>query len=232
MSVEGSDTTRPDLIEGTRRMLALRKERIGAGDDPIGWKLGFGAPASLERFRLAAPLVGFLTSSSLHRPGDLISCAGWKGAVAEPEMAVLIGSDLGPGDDVARVIAGIRPAIELADVDPPPEQISEILAGNIFHRAVVLGDASMSRAGSDLGGLEARVSKNGTEVARTTDLTALTGDMLEVVRHTADFLTGFGESLRAGDLVITGSIVPPLGIEPGDEVGFELAPVGTVTVRV
>lgn len=230
--MSGDGTTRPDLIEGTRRMLALRTERIRAGDGPIGWKLGFGAPAAMERFGLAAPLVGFLTNSSIRPSGGLLSCAGWKGAVAEPELAVLIGSDVGPGDDAARAIAAVSPAIELADVDPPPEQISEILAGNIFHRAVVLADSSISRPGSDLEGLEARVSKNGTEVARTTDLIGLTGDMVGVIRHTADFLSGFGEGLRAGDLVITGSIVPPLAIEPGDEVGFELAPVGAVTVRV
>lgn len=214
-------------------MLDQRQRAIEAGDRAIGWKLGFGAPASLERFDLHAPLVGFLIGSRAHETGSQVSCAGWKGAVAEPELAVHIGRDLDPGDDdVAGAISGLAPAIELADVDPPPEDIAEVLAGNIFHRAVVLGDPDSAGAGGAHTGLEARVTRDGGELARTADLTALTGDLLTIVGHTARLLGAAGERLRAGDVVITGSIVPPIRIEPGQEIGFELAPLPAITVRV
>jgi 2-keto-4-pentenoate hydratase len=37
--------------------------------------------------------------------------------------------------------------------------------------------------------------------------------------------------LRAGQIIITGSIVPPLWVEAGEAIVFELEPVGSVSVR-
>lgn len=227
-----ADWANPAVVQGTRRMLAARAADLASGDEPLGWKLGFGAPAALERFGLDAPLVGYLTRSRAHRSGSAVSCAGWAGPVAEPEIAVHIGSDIGPDDDVASSISGLAPAIELADVDPPPEDVESVLAGNIFHRAVVLGDPDPSRAGGLRQGLEAIISRDGREVSRTVDIDTLTGDMITVVTHTANLLAAAGERLRAGDVVITGSIVPPLSIGPGQEIGFELAPLPGISVRV
>ena len=44
-------------------------------------------------------------------------------------------------------------------------------------------------------------------------------------------LASFGETLRAGQVIITGSIVPPLPVAEGDEVIFHLDPIGSVSVR-
>ena len=52
------------------------------------------------------------------------------------------------------------------------------------------------------------------------------------MRHVADVLAAFGERLRGGEIIITGSVVPPLTIEPGeDAIAFEVDPVGGVRVR-
>jgi 2-keto-4-pentenoate hydratase len=70
-------------------------------------------------------------------------------------------------------------------------------------------------------------------VARTSDPEANTGNLVDLVRHVADVLAAFGERLRAGEIIITGSIVPPLLAEKTDkEVVLELDPVGMVSVRV
>ena len=45
-------------------------------------------------------------------------------------------------------------------------------------------------------------------------------------------LAAFGEQLRSGEIIITGSVVPPLTIEPGeDAIAFEVDPVASVAVR-
>ena len=50
--------------------------------------------------------------------------------------------------------------------------------------------------------------------------------------HVADVLAAFGERLRGGEIIITGSVVAPLVIEPEeDTIAFELDPVGGVEVR-
>src|SRR5499433_974035 len=109
----------PRLVRGMTAQLALRRQRLAAGDRPLGWKVGFGAPAMLERFKISGPLIGFLTQNARIDPGGTVSLAGWAKPVAEPEVAVHIGRDLPGGADhaaAAAAIAGISPAIELADL--------------------------------------------------------------------------------------------------------------------
>ena len=164
----------------------------------------------------------------------MVSLAGWKKPAAEAEIAVYMGRDLPGGasrDAAKQAISGLGPAIELADVEFPPEDVEAILKGNIYQRHVMLGSCDRTRAGCVLDGLTATVVRNGIEIARTSDPQAATGELIDIVRHVADLLTAFGERLRAGQVIITGSITPPLWVEPGEELAFNLDPVGSVSVR-
>jgi len=224
----------PRIARGMAAQLAVRRQRLAAGDRPLGWKVGFGAPAMLERFKISGPLIGFLTQSARIDPGGTVSLAGWAKPVAEPEVAVHIGRDLPAGADratTAAAVAGISPAIELADVHEPAEDPERILAHNIYQRHVVISGSGPAPSGSSADGLTCRIIRRGTEFARTTDPQANTGAWLDIVRHVADVLAASGEQLRAGEIIITGSVVPPLFIEPDEDVlAFALDPVGVVSV--
>ncbi len=96
---------------------------------------------------------------------------------------------------------------------------------------MVLGEQP-ARAGSAADGLTCRILRRGAETARTTDPQSNTGQWIEIVRHVADVLAAFGEQLRAGEIIITGSVVPPLTIEPDEgTIAFEVDPIGSVSVR-
>ena len=221
-------------MRGMAAQLNRRRERIKAGEKPLGWKVGFGAPAALEKLGIQAPLIGFLTDQALVASGSTISLADWQKPVAEPEIAVHIGKDLRAGADRATVkaaIAGLGPAIELVDVDRPPDDVAAILAGNIYQRGIILGARNASRAGGVLDGLLGRIARNGIEIASTSDPQALTGELLGIVGHVADVLAEWGDKLRAGQIIITGSIVPPLWVAAGEEIMFNLDPVGSVSIR-
>ena len=216
-----------------RRQLRLRAERLERGERPIGWKLGFGAPTAMRKLSLKRPLVGFLTDAGLLDSGATCAVAGWTKPMLEPEIAAHLARDVPPGadrDTVLAALAGLGPAIELADLDPPPDDVEAILAGNIFHRHVLLGPVDAARRTSD--GVVARVVKNGEEVARTDDTEALTGELAEALAHVATLLAEHGEALRAGDVVITGSAVPPMEVAPGDAVTVEMAPLGSLAVTL
>jgi 2-keto-4-pentenoate hydratase len=224
----------PRILRGMALQLGRWRERLNAGEKPLGWKVGFGAPAAMQKFGITAPLVGFLTDCALVATGSVVSLADWKKPVAEPEIAVHMGRDLSAGADretVKAAIAGLGPAIELADVDRPPEDVEQILAGNIYQRGVILGPCNASRAGGVVEGLHGHISRNGSAFADTSEPQALTGDLIEIVRHVADTLADFGQTLRAGQIIITGSIVPPLWVEAGEEIIFKLDPVGSVSIR-
>lgn len=225
----------PRIKAGMSVQLAQRRARIAAGEKPLGWKAGFGAPAAMEKLRLSAPLFGYLMQGALLPSGATASVKGWTQPVAEPEIGLTLGSDLPPGSDTAAAraaIASLTPAIELADLEfaATAADAEKVLVRNIFQRHVILSEKS--RASGDTGGLATRVFRRGKLAAETATPEAATGKVHDVLVHLADLLAAFGERLRAGDLVICGSTVPPPLIE-ADETDFSytLAPIGDVAVR-
>src|SRR5256714_9224397 len=225
----------PRIARGMKKQLAARRARIAGGEKPLGWKVGLGAPPAMERLQIKAPLVGFMMQKSLVPNGATVSLAGWHKPVAEPEIAVHMGKDLPGGADRAATIAAIAalgPAIELADLNPPPDDVEVTLAGNIFHRHVILGPPDPTCAGAKLDGLVGHVFRRGGLAAKQENVEALIGEMIGIVAHVAGTLAANGERLRAGDVIITGSIVPPPFHRPGEtEFRHALDPVGGLNVQ-
>ena len=224
----------PRIARGMKEQLAKRRARMAAGEKPLGWKVGFGAPAMMEKFKIAAPLVGYLMQGGLIASGGSASLKGWVKPVAEPEIAAHIGRDVAGGGEraaAAAAIAALGPAIELADAELPFEDPEAILKANIFQRHVILGEPDPARAGGSAAGLTARLRRRNTETARTSDPEAATGKIVDIVRHVADLLAAFDEKLAAGDVLICGSVLPPVLVE-ADETGvaYALDPIGTISV--
>jgi 2-keto-4-pentenoate hydratase len=225
----------PRIANGMRAQMALRQKLLDEGARQIGWKVGLGAPAMLAKCGLTAPVVGFLLDRAELASGATVSLAGWQKPAAEAEIAVYIGRDLAAGanrDDVRRAIAALGPAIELADVDGPMDNIEATLAGDIFQRHVILGPRDAMRSGARLDGLRGRVTRSGQDVPVPADLETNIGEVVNIVRHVADVAGAVEGGLRAGQFIICGSLTPPMFLESGDSgVDFELAPIGSVTVR-
>lgn len=227
--------TDPRVLQGMQKQFELRKARLDAGETPIGWKVGFGSSVAKERLNLDGPLIGFLTDKILLPPGASISCADWTKAAAELEIAVYMGRDLPGSSDretTQRAIASIGPAIEIADITFPAEDVERILAGNIWNKYVILGEADARRAGYDLNGLVGHAYRNGQETDQTDTPQVMTGDIIDIVSSVATTLAALGETLRAGQAIITGAIVPHLWLGPTEEIQYHLEPIGTVTLTV
>jgi 2-keto-4-pentenoate hydratase len=224
----------PRIKSGMQQQLRCRRELLAAGKQPLGWKLAFGGPAALERLRINAPLVGFLMADAVVASGSTISFAGWKKPAAEPELTVYLAKDLAPGADrqtIMTAIGGLGAAIEVADVDHPSDDVEGTLARNIYQRHVILGPCEAAHTGGNLLGLNARVLRNGAEMANTSDLEALTGELIANVGHVANLLAHFGETLRAGQIIIAGSITPPIWVESGETIGFHLEPLQPIFIN-
>jgi 2-keto-4-pentenoate hydratase len=225
----------PRIARGMERQLGERRARIAAGEKPLGWKVGLGAPPAMERLKIKAPLVGYMMQKSLLPNRVTVPVGSWHKPVAEPEVAVYMGKDLAGGADratVAASIAALGPAIELADLNPPPDDVEVTLSGNIFHRHVILGPQDRSRAGAKLEGLVGHVFRRTALAAKQDKIESLIGEMIGIVQHVAGTLAAYGERLSAGSVIITGSIVPPPFIEPDEtEFGYRLEPIGELMVR-
>jgi 2-keto-4-pentenoate hydratase len=198
---------------GTAALLTRRRELLAQGAEPIGWKIGFNVPEIQERLGLDRPLAGFLTTDSLVE-GE------WDDypIVVESEVAVELGDD-------GRSIAALLPALEL--VDPPDLDLGleQILAGNIFHRAVAFGPRVETREPG-----AGRILVNGEEQhSLSAEQTAANlAAMIEVV---AGRLEAADEELRPGERIITGILAPPYEASSGDTVRLELDSLGGVELR-
>jgi 2-keto-4-pentenoate hydratase len=176
----------------------------------LGWKAAFGSPDGQRRLELDRPMVAPLPDRGLIDTGATVSLAGWTRPQLEAEVAIWIGRGLGV-------------AIELADIEFPPDDVDAILAGGIYHRHVLLGPPRRQT----LDGARARVTCDGEEVAATDDLTALTGAhdwVLGAVRDAA------GRELHEGEVVIAGAVVPPHRVRPGERWEVDLGVLGALWV--
>jgi 2-keto-4-pentenoate hydratase len=207
------------ISRGMETQLADRARRLDEGERALGWKLGFGTSAAMEKLGIDAPLVGYLLESGRLESGATAGLAGWGNPKLEPELAAHIGPD--------GSIAALGAAIELADLDAGEGDPEAILAADIYQRHVLLGPPA---ANADTTGIALQVLVNGEEAAATGDVTELTGDPAGLVAHVAATLARSGAELREGDVVICGSIVPAISVGPGDEVEVRLEPLGSLAV--
>jgi 2-oxopent-4-enoate/cis-2-oxohex-4-enoate hydratase len=213
----------PAIVAGMKKLLARRAALIAEGATPIGWKLAFGTSAAMEKLGTTGPLVGFLTDATLLADGAECSVAGWTAPKLEPEIAIHLGAG-GEG------VVGVSAAIELADADLPPTETEAVLAGDIYHRAVVLDRAAPPVPLPHP--IAARIERDGEEYATTADAEVEVGQIEDLAAWTVDYLSHFGVETEAGEVIISGSVVPLLDIAPGQELRNTIEGIGSLSVRI
>ena len=203
---------------GTAAQLVRRRERLAQGAEHIGWKIGFNLPAIQERLGTDAPVTGFLTTDGLLDDGATWSLGDGE-VLVESEIAVEIGED-------ARSIAALLPALELVDPPDLELELEQILAGNVFHRAVVFGP----RVETDRPGA-VRVLVNGDE-QHAIDAEQAGAALEAMVVAASARLEAVDERLVPGDRIITGILCPPHAARAGDRVRLEVEGLGAVELAV
>lgn len=214
----------PRVRAGLEQQLVAWRTLVGGGADRIGWKVGLNAPQVMEQLGLPHPVIGFLTGATVVESGASHSLGGAAKPVAEPEVSIELRRDVQAGAEVDEALAAIEslgPAIEVVDIPAPPEadQIETVVAGNIFHRAVVFGPTRQDAA---VGGTRASIAVDGEECEHGD----VTTDLAETIRLVADLLGAAGETLRAGDRIIAGSLTTPVELAPGNRVELDLGQLG------
>ena len=200
----------PRVLEGTRAQLESWRAELDAGARRVGWKIAFNTPEMQERLGLSSSVVGYMTSNTLIGYGSRISLAGMTKPMIEPEIAI----EVGPGG----MAAALGAAMELVDMPAPPDDLERAIATNLFHRGVLFGG---SRHGAPPPS-EAIVLVNGADREQA----MVEFDELSTLSLVADTLAAADESLEPGDLIIAGSLTPPIEVKPGDSVGIRLGELG------
>jgi 2-keto-4-pentenoate hydratase len=207
-------------------------ERLGEqGVRRIGWKVGLTGKAIQAQFRVFEPVFGCLLSDGLRQSGHVFRHAELIKPGFESEICVVLGRALAAGADLAEAadaVVSCHPALEIIETRGDfTRDLPLALADNAQQKAFVIGGGHSLGSGLDLSTVVARVNINGKEAA-TGDGATVLGHPLHAVTWLAGKLVEFGQALRAGDYIMTGSFTRQFPIAAGDRIKVAFDGLGAV----
>ena len=217
--------------------LGFLAHRTAAGERVIGKKIGVTSKAVQDMLGVHQPDFGFLTDAMQVEDGGCITIGERLiQPRAEAEIALILDAPLkGPGvseADVLAATASVAACFEIVDsrIDRWDIRIVDTVADNASCGLFVLGAVRLPPRGLDLTAMEVRVRKNGVPLSRGFG-SAVQGSPLAAVAWLANTLGRHGVTLEAGDVILSGSLVPLEPARPGDVFELDLDHLGAAAVR-
>ena len=209
---------------------ALRR-RQASGEQSTGWKVAFAGRAAQERFGIDEPVLGGLTDAMAVEPGSAVALAQLIQPKLEIELAFVLGRTLAPGfysdEDIFAAVSEIAPAFEIADCRWQGWRfgVGAFLADNAAAGLYCLGPRVRFTA-DQLPRVDYRLECDGVACGEGNVLAredTPVANLCWLVRR----LLADGQCVEAGQVVLSGSLLAPLDIRPGEYrlhmLGTELA---------
>ena len=227
-----------DLTEADayRVQMALVATKVERGDRVTGRKVGATNHTIQQLLRIDEPIYGSLFQSNRVANGESISLSRLIHPRIECEIAFLLGADLvGPGIAVSDVLAATGAVMASLEINDPRTRewkigSREAIADNGVTARFVLSEQRLPVEVLDLPNTRVLLKKNGEEVASATGAAVL-GDPARAVAWLANKLAGHHQSLKAGEIVLPGSMTPIYHVGVADKVEAEFDALGSVSVR-
>ncbi|MEO0865279.1 MAG: 2-oxo-hepta-3-ene-1,7-dioic acid hydratase, partial [Pseudomonadota bacterium] len=212
---------------------------VGNGDPVIGWKIGLTSRAMQMALGIDIPDSGVLTRSMVFDDGTTVPSGRFIQPRVEAEIAFLMKSEIG-GKDVTRkdVLSATDyavPALEILDTrilrtDPTTGQsrkVFDTIADNAANAGIVLG-GDMHEP-DNLRWVGAIVTRDGT-VEETGLGAGVLNDPVESVVWLARRMADYGNRIRAGQVILSGSFIRPIECPPGTSIHADFGSFGQVSV--
>ncbi|WP_303799196.1 2-keto-4-pentenoate hydratase [Alicyclobacillus macrosporangiidus] len=227
----------PELSADTAYQVQLRNvaRKVERGDRVVGHKIGLTSKPMQIMLGVNEPDYGHLFASMRFSSGEKVDHPLLQPKV-EPEVAFVLKEDLSGPDatlyDVLRATDYVVPAIEIIDsrIADWKIKLPDTVADNASSGCFVLGRQLTRAEDCDLGCVGMVMRING-EVAQTGATAAVLGHPAVGVAWLANKLAEFGTRLRAGDIVLSGSVCAAVPVRPGDRVSVSFGRLGGVEVR-
>jgi 2-keto-4-pentenoate hydratase len=205
----------------------------------FGWKIAATSEAGQKHINVDGPMAGRILAETVLADGGIASMAGNKMRVAEPEFAFRTATDLPPRSSpysvqqVLDAVANLHPAIEIPDsrfANFVSAGAAQIIADNACAHLFVLGaPAAANWRSLDLVEEKPVITLRGRQF--TGHGKNVLGDPRIALTWLANELRDIGLTLRAGQIVTTGTCHAPLPIQSGDVFEADFGPIGRVSVR-
>ncbi|MES9813150.1 MAG: 2-oxopent-4-enoate hydratase [Candidatus Thiodiazotropha sp.] len=217
--------------------LRMVNRRVENGESIIGKKIGVTSKAVQNMLNVHQPDFGYLTDRMVYGNGDEMPISEKLiQPRAEGEIAFMLKRDLiGPGvsnADVLRATEAVIPCFEIVDsrIRDWRIKIQDTVADNASCGLFVLGDKAVDPRKVDLATAGMVVEKNG-ELLSTGAGAAALGSPVNCVAWLANTLGSFGIPLKAGEVILSGSLVPLEPVVAGDFMRVEIGGIGSASVR-
>ena len=217
--------------------LDFLRRRENDGERVIGKKIGVTSKAVQDMLNVFQPDFGFLTDRMQVEDESSVDIrdAGLLQPRAEAEIAFLLKEDLlGPGireEDVLTATEAIAPCFEIVDsrIEDWNISIFDTIADNASCGIFVLGKDFVDPRTFDLPTLEVSVFKNGDFLSKGIGA-AVQGSPLTAVAWLANTLGQYEVPFKAGEIILSGSLVPLEPASPGDTFEMTLDGIGGCSI--
>lgn len=228
-----AEITIEDAYRVQQRMIA---RRIEAGERVVGKKIGVTSKAVMNMLGVFQPDFGMLLDRMIYNEGEAIPADTLIQPKAEGEIAFILKKDLkGPGVTAADVLAateGVMTCFEIVDsrIRDWKIKVQDTVADNASCGVLVLGDSLVDPRKVDLYTCGMILEKNGEIVATGSGAAAL-GAPANAVAWLANTLGSLDIPLKAGEVILSGSLAAMVPVKAGDNLRVTIGGIGGCSVR-
>lgn len=220
---------------------ALVEQKIQSGRRVVGWKIGLTSRAMQMALNIDIPDSGVLLDDMQFDNGATVPAGRFIQPRIEAEIAFVFKTDLAADNvtllDVLNATDYVCPALEILDTrilraDPATGQtrnVNDTISDNAANAGIVMGGHPMRPDSVDLRRVGAIVSRN-AQVEETGLGAGVLNHPAQGIVWLANRLATYGESIRAGQVVISGSFIRPVEAPPGSTISADFGELGTVGV--
>ena len=218
------------------------RRKLAAGGVIRGWKIGLTSKAMQYALNIDIPDSGVLFEDMFFDHGGTVPDGRFIEPRVEAEIAFIMKHDLSGADataaDVIAATDHVAPALEILDTriyraDPETgaqRSVLDTISDNAANAGVVLGERTHVIQDTDLRWVGAIVARN-DEVEETGLGAGVLNDPVLSMAWLVHRLAQYGEGLRAGDVVLSGSFIRPIEARHGDSFLADYGPFGTVRIE-
>ena len=228
-----SDITIEDAYNIQLRMI---QRQIDDGHTVVGKKIGVTSKIVMDMLKVNQPDFGQLLSNMVFNEGEPIVASSMIAPKAEAEVAFILKNDLmGPGvtaADVLRATDCVVPCFEIVDsrIKDWKIKIQDTVADNASCGVLVLGGVRKSPRKLDLALAGMVLAKNGDIISTSTGA-AVQGSPVNAIAWLANTLGRLGMGLKAGEVVLSGSLGIMVPVQAGDSLRVTIGGIGGCSVR-
>jgi 2-keto-4-pentenoate hydratase len=226
-----------DMSDGYRVQQDVVARLLADGDRIVGYKLGLTSAPMQQMLGVDSPDFAPVLASHVNEDNAQIAVDAFIEPRVEAEIALVLHEDLAGPDttaiDAARAVGGAVSALEIVDsrIKDWKIKLADTIADLASSGAIVLGSAVTPITGEfDLRLVGMAFTRDGELIATGAGAATL-GSPLAAVAWLANTLHTVGESLKAGQFVMTGALHAAVGIAAGQCFRAEFDRLGPVTLR-